>query len=135
MNLPIQIIKVRSRSTGKEYHTAFPQADTDMATDGLFILVSKDKEEIQLHMASSDEYPLGPYEGAKIRAARENKNNNRSDLVAASVDLNTMATYRSCSRYAYHDKHDEDGHADALERVSVEDFMAGGGEINDLRTS
>ena len=133
MNFPIQIIKVKSRSTGKEYHIAFPQADTDMATDGLFILVSKEKEEIQLHMASGDEYPLGPHQGAQLRAKRENEKNQRNDLVAASVDLSTPADSRSCCRFAYHDAMDESEHADAIERISVEEFRAQGGRLEDLR--
>jgi hypothetical protein len=131
MNLPIQIIRVKSRGTGKEYHIAYPSADTDMATDGLFILVSKEKEEVQLHMAASDEYPLGPLDGAVLRAEKENQKNDRSDLVAVSVDLSTPSKTFGLGRFAYHDIFDENEHSDAIERVSVSEFTINGGVIED----
>jgi len=133
MNLPIQIVKVRSRSTRKEYHTAFPQADTDMATDGLFILTSKEREEIQLHMASGKEYSLGPYQGAQVRAKLENEKQHRNDLAATSLDLSEPAENRSCCLFAFYDVFDQSGHADASEKITTVEFLARGGLLKDLR--
>ena len=129
MNYPIQVIRVKSRNTGKEYFSAYPSADVDYVTDGLLILVSNEKKEIQLHNAAGDEYAEGPYEGGMIRAERENKKQNRLDLRAVSIDLDTQSQPFSIERFAYHDIYDVDGHADATERITTKAFLASGGTI------
>lgn len=104
-----------------------------MATDGLLILVSKDREEIQLHLASSEEYRLGPFLAAVRRARAENEKNGRNDLVAAEVNLDMPSLPGSVTRFAFHDIMCAGGYSDPIAEMSIEDFKLRGGIIEDRR--
>ncbi|MGJ8674236.1 hypothetical protein [Rubritalea sp.] len=133
MELPIQIVKVKSRSTGTEYYSAFPQADTDMATDGLLIVISRETNEIQLHLASAEQYPLGPYDGAKSCAMIQNNKHARSDLRASSIDIEAPSYSSSNCNFAFHDILELAGHADVIESLTVDEFIRIGGTLHDYR--
>lgn len=134
MKYPIEIVRVKSRNTGKIYCIAYPSADVDYVTEGLIILVSTERDEIQLHDADKDEYNMGPHEAGVIRAKKENEKQNRIDLRAVGIDLNTPSKiWRAVGSYAYHDIHDESGHADAIKLIGVENFLKSGGIILDKR--
>lgn len=155
MNLPLAIVSVKSRRTGREYYVGVPSADTDMATDGLLVLTSKEKKEIFLCMALAEEYPLGPDEASRRCAIRLQEKLRRSDLAPVLLNLEEpaiKATWQdgrsfkvpaaqahwrdsefSSWRFAFTDIYDEDDFADPVSELSCEEFIATGGVIIDSR--
>ena len=133
MNVPIEIQKVRSRESNREYYLATPSADTDMATDGVILLASKIKKEIQILYVSAEDYPLGPYKGAEHRAEEENAIENRDDLAPVGIDLKSKSLFEHIGRFAYFDIHDTQDRADPIEHISIDDYLKIGGVVIDKR--
>ncbi len=130
---PVQIYRVRSRSTAEVYFLGNPSADTDMVTDGLLLLASPQRKEIHLIYADTDEYSLGPFDGAVQRANRENEVQKRNDLVAVGIDPAMPSANAEVCKYAFHDVVN-DGYADAIETLELDEFLSEGGTIVDRRS-
>jgi hypothetical protein len=140
MNLPLAIIRVKSRTTGREYHVGVPSADCDYITDGLLVLTSKEKNEIVLCMSTGEEYPLGPNEGCQRCAIRIQDKLQRSDLAPVLSGLKEQArkgVWRGGKHmswgFAFTDIFDPDDFSDPVSDVTCEAFLSSGGVITDLR--
>ena len=110
-----------------------PSADTDMATDGVLLLASNHTSEIHIHFAAPDEYTLGPFEGAALRAERENERQERSDLVAIA-SCGPAHAQSAKFKFSFIDIY-SGSYADPIETLKVDDYLKDGGNIIDHRNS
>jgi hypothetical protein len=140
MTLPLSILLVRSRRTGRQYYVGIPSADVDYVTDGLLVLTSKEKNEIVLTMATSEEYSLGLEEAGRRCATRLQEKLRREDLAAVVLNLDIpalKAVWRgrggSAWRFAFTDIYDPGDFADPVSALSHKEYVSSGGVVTDLR--
>src|ERR1044071_7200278 len=139
MDFPLAIVLVKSRTSGREYCVGIPSADVDYVTDGLFVLTSREKNEIVLCMATAEEYPLGPDEGCRRCAIRLRNRLRRDDLAPVLSGFDEPArksVWRAGQSspwgFAFSDIYNQDDYADPVSALTCERFLSSGGVITDL---